>query len=141
MYILICERVQISGVSRVWLVPLAPLLRGRKIVWEKLKCVSYSFLNLCFSPQATIRLQSCINTAPSSNVLSRAYCAGTTMHYDKTLVLCTSQQSEIVTEQEHSLVMSTTSRSSHAIRKAGLVVLLSFRQEDTVPVRIWLRCV
>jgi len=40
------------------------------------------------------------------------------------------QGSDIATEQERSLAMSTSPRPSHAIRKDKLVLLLHFRQVD-----------
>ena len=111
----------VSGVWQAWLVPWAPLLYGGcKIAWEKLKCVSYSFFNLCFSPHSTIRLQICIDTAPLSNVLSRAYCAGTTKHYDKTRYCVTSRQSDIVTETR-TLACHVNNTSCFARYKKGWV--------------------
>ena len=65
------------------------------------------------------KLQSCINTAPLPKASSWACYASTTKHYDKTVVLwhAITRGSDIVTEQERSLAISTSPRLSHAIRK------------------------
>ena len=101
------------------------------------------------------KLQSCINTAPLPKALSRACYASTTKHYDKTVVLWhdITRGSDIATEQERTLAISTRPRPSHDIRKDNQSVLLHFRQEDqnlashsesggdefkSVAVRIWL---
>ena len=61
------------------------------------------------------KLQSCINTAISPKVLSWACYVSTTKHYDKTVVLWLdiTRGSDIVTEQERSLAISTSPRLSH----------------------------
>jgi len=38
---------------------------GAKIVWQKLKCVTYTFVNLHLAAHATIQQQRSINTVPS----------------------------------------------------------------------------
>jgi len=77
--------------------------------------VTYSLFNLSFAPQ----LQSCINTAPVSNALSRV-CYASTVPPSNMTKLCycdTTQWSDTVIEQERSLATSTRPRPSHAIRK------------------------
>jgi len=99
------------------------------------------------------KLQSCINTASLPKALSWACYASTTKHYDKTVVLwhAITRGSDIVTEQERSLAISTSPRPSHAIRKDTSVRTAAFQarryksesgwdefKSMVVAVRIWL---
>ena len=100
-----------SGVSRVWQawhVPWAPLWRGRKIAWKKIKTFTYSFLNLYFAPHTFIGH---IYTVTLLNALSRPCCTSTTKNYDKLWYCDTTRRSDIVTEQGCSLTVSTKLRS------------------------------
>jgi len=73
-------------------------------------------------------LQSYINTAPLPTSSSRACFANTSKHYDKTVVLwhAITRGSDIVTEQERSLAMSTRHRASLTIRKNKSVRTAAF---------------
>jgi len=83
--------------------------------------------------------------------LSRVCYASTTTHYDKTVVLwhAIARGSDIVTEQERSLAISTRPRPSHAVRKDKSVRTAAFQARryysesdwdefKSVAVRIWL---
>ena len=98
-------------------------------------------------------LQSCINTAPLPKALSRVCYASITEQYDKTVALwhAITRGSDIVTEQECSLAMSTSPRPSHAIRKDKSVRTAAFQARKyysesgwdefkSMAVRIWLLC-
>jgi len=60
---------------------------GRKIAWQQLKFVTYSFFNLHFVPHTIINCQAASTHRPYSNALSRACCASSTKQYDKTALL------------------------------------------------------
>jgi len=115
--------------------------------WKSLFTVSLtSILRPCIH-----ELQSCINAASSPRALRRACWARTTKHYDKFTILWHNKRSDIATEQERSLAMSTRPRPSHAIRKDKLVRTAAFQasrylseagwdQFKSVAVRICLLC-
>ena len=102
-----------------------------------------------FRAQHIHKLQSCINTAPSRNALSRACCISTTKHYDKTTVLWHSMRvwhSDRTRTLAHHI--HETCRS-HAIRKDKSVCAAAFQARiyqsesgwekfKAVTVRIWL---
>jgi len=67
-------------VWQLWHVPWAPLRRGRKNCFAKIKLFVYSFLNLYFAPHTFVNCK--------ARSQSRACCARTTKHYDKAVVLC-----------------------------------------------------
>jgi len=105
--------------------PWAPLWRGRKNCFGKIKIFIYSFLNLYFAPHAFINCTAASTprphlkhyvgrVAPLSIMIKLRYCDIT-------------QGSDISTEQECSLAMSTMPRPSHAIRKDKLVRTAAFQ--------------
>jgi len=80
---MVCEVVLGSGVSRVWqawLVPWAPLWQGRKICLVKFKICDFEFPEPLFYAPYNHQLQSCINTAPLSNALTRGVAYYKRMH-------------------------------------------------------------
>ena len=89
--------------------------------------------------------------ASTPRPLSRACYASTTTHYGKTVALwhAIARGSDIVTEQERSLAISTRPRPSHAVRKDKSVRTAAFQARryysesdwdefKSVAVRIWL---
>jgi len=85
-----------SSVTRVWQawhVPRAPLRRGRKNCLAKIKIFIYNSLNLYFALHTFINCKAASTQRPHLTTqrphpaLSRACCASTITHYDKTVVL------------------------------------------------------
>jgi len=93
--------------------PWAQLWQGRKNCLKKIKISDLHFLQSLFCAPYNRLLHSCVDTAPLSKALRGACCACTTTHCDKTVVLW-HNTTLIVTEQEHSLGISTIPRPFHA---------------------------
>jgi len=102
--------VDLSGVSMVWQawhMPWAPLWLGAQKLLGKTRIFIYSFFNLCFVPHAFINCKAasaprphlkhyvgCVALAPLSIMTKLRYCDIT-------------RRSDIATEQERSLAMSS----------------------------------
>jgi len=133
-----CERwgnVDLNGVSRVWQawhMPWAPLCRGAKKLLGKIKIFIYSFLNLYFAPHTFINCKAAPTPRPHlKHYVGLGRVALVPLSIMTNLRYCDIiRGSDIATEQERSLAMSTRPRPSHAIRKDKLVLLLHFRQVD-----------
>ena len=97
-----------------------------KIAGQELKCY-LQFLEPLFCAPYIHKLQSCINTAPSPNALTRVCCASTTKHHDKTVVLWHNMRVRHSDRTEHSQAMSTRPHPSHAIRKDKSVCAAAFQ--------------
>jgi len=112
--------VDLCGVSRVWQawhMPWAPLWRGAQKVLGKSKIFIYSFLNLCFVPHAFINCKTASTPRPHlKHYVGRVVLAP--LNIMTKLRYCDiTRGSDIATEQERSLAMSTRPRPSHTIRK------------------------
>ena len=110
------DNVDLSGVSRVWHMPWAPLWRGAQKLLGKIKIFIYSFLNLYFAPHAFINCKAASTPRPHlkhyvGRVAQAPLSIMTKLRYGDI-----SRGSDIATEQERSLAMSTRPRPSHAIR-------------------------